>query len=387
MAPDINIQSYSEQAISWRKHIHQNPELSFKEFQTAEFIREKLREFGVDNVQEIANTGTIALIKGNDPSSRCLGFRADIDALPIQEANEVDYKSKNDGVMHACGHDVHSSILLGFAKWLCDHKNQFEGTIKILFQPGEEVLPGGASLLIKEGALENPKIDQLYGLHVFPELEVGKVGFKAGMYMASCDELHIKVIGKGGHAAMPHTLIDPVIMATQLVNDLQTVNSRHCPPAVPSVLSIGKIIANGATNIIPDEVHLEGTFRTMNEEWRKQAHDYMLNIAKGIEVKTGGKVDFEIRKGYPYLENDPNTTEKAKKNAIHALGSQNVVELPLRMTAEDFSHYTHHVPSCFFRLGTRNEALGITSGVHQNTFDIDHDAIAIGIQTFIALLK
>lgn len=389
MVPDIlhDIDSYAREARQWREHLHRHPELSFKEFQTAAFIREKLQSFGVDQITPIAETGTIALVKGQNPELKCIGFRADIDALPIQEENDVPYKSQHEGVMHACGHDVHTSILLGFTQWLCEHRDQFEGTVKLLFQPGEELLPGGARLLIEKGALKNPKVERLYGLHVFPDLEVGKVGFRPGMYMASCDELHITVTGKGGHAAMPERLVDPVLMATQLVNDLQKINSRFCPPSIPSVLSIGKIVANGATNIIPDQVHLEGTFRTMNENWRAQAHQHMTNISNGITQQFGGKIEFEIRKGYPYLENHPATTITAKSNVENMLGSENVVELPIRMTAEDFAHYTHHVPCCFFRLGTRNESKNITSGVHQSTFDIDPEAIALGITSFISLLK
>lgn len=364
---------------SVRRHLHAHPELSFEEFNTAAFVDEQLKSMGIADVQTMANTGRVATIKGRNPEKKVVALRADMDALPIQELNNVPYKSGNDGVMHACGHDVHTSSLLGAANILNGLKEHFEGTVKLVFQPGEEKLPGGASLMIKEGVLKNPVVNSMFGQHVMPFLPTGKVGFRSGLYMASTDEIYVTVKGKGGHGAMPHLNIDTVMITAQMLTALQQVVSRGANPTVPSVLSFGKVIANGATNVIPDVVYLEGTFRTLDEKWRKEAHQLMLKIANGVAESLGGSVEFNIMKGYPFLKNDEQLTAKAKQAAIDYLGADNVVDLDIWMAAEDFSFYSQEVPACFYRLGTRNEARGITSSVHTPTFDIDESALEIGM--------
>ncbi len=367
----------AQEIVDIRRHLHAHPELSFQEFNTARFIEEKLESYDIP-FSKIAGTGLVALIKGKNPDKKTVALRADIDALPIVEANDVPYKSTVEGVMHACGHDVHTSSLLGTAKILQAVKENFEGTVKLLFQPGEEKMPGGASLMIKEGALKNPAPENILGQHVMPLIPAGKVGFRSGMYMASTDELYFTVKGKGGHGAMPEINIDPVLITCHIIVALQQVVSRNCDPKVPCVLSFGKVIANGATNIIPDEVKVEGTFRTMDENWRAEAHKKMVKIAEGIAEAMGGVCEFTVLNGYPFLKNDPQLTERAKQHAIDYLGEENVVDLDLWMAAEDFSYYSQQIPACFYRLGTRNEERGIVSSVHTPTFDIDEKALEIG---------
>jgi len=384
---------YLSETIQIRRHIHSHPELSFEEFKTSDFIASKLKEYNIPFTQGIVKTGIVALIEGTKeaPSpaerdgERCVAIRADMDALPITEQNNCEYKSKNEGVMHACGHDVHTASALGVAKILNELKNEFDGTIKIIFQPGEEKLPGGASLMIKEGVLENPKPSTIFAQHVFPSMETGKVGFKSGMYMASTDELYITVKGKGGHAAMPNDYVNPLLIASEIILELNSAFMSPSPTLpkgegvkAPTVLAFGKIIGNGATNVIPEEVKIEGTFRTMDEQWRKEAHLKMKSIAENIAEKMNGKCEFTIMNGYPFLVNDENTTNKAKQAAEEYLGKDNVEELPLRMTAEDFAFFSQQVPACFYRLGTGNKAKGITSGVHTPTFDIDENSLEIG---------
>ncbi len=371
----------SNEVIFYRRHLHQNPELSFKEFKTSEFIAQTLisKNIQVEYVKEgIAQTGLVAYIKGKNPEKKQVALRADMDALPIQEQNSVDYKSENEGIMHACGHDVHSSSLLGTAIILNDLKNEFEGTVKLVFQPGEELIPGGASLMIKAGILENKSIKSMFGQHVAPQIEAGKVGFRSGIYMASADEIYLTIKGKGGHAAMPDTTVDPVLIMAHVIIALQQVVSRNANPKIPTVLSFGKVVADGATNIIPNEVKVAGTFRTLNEEWRAEAKKRITKIATGIAESMGGTCDVNILDGYPYLENNPLLTERAKEYAKEFLGEENVVDLDIWMASEDFAYYTHHVDSCFYRLGVRNEELGITSGVHTPTFNVDEKALEVG---------
>ena len=377
-----------ESTIQNRRHLHAHPELSFQEHKTVAFVATKLDELGIA-YKPMANTGLVALITGDKPSDHVVALRADMDALPIQEANEVAYKSTNEGVMHACGHDAHTASLLGTAAILQQLKAEFGGTIKLIFQPAEELLPGGANQMIKEGVLENPKPQAVLGQHVMPFIETGKVGFRSGKYMASTDELYVTVKGKGGHAAQPQQNIDPVMITAQILVSLQQIVSRTANPNTPSVLSFGKVQANGATNVIPNEVKLEGTFRTMDEAWRAEAHTRMKKMAEGIAESMGGSCEFEIKKGYPFLVNEEKLTAQAKQFAEEYLGKENVLDLDIWMAAEDFAYYSQVTDACFYRLGTRNEAKGITSSVHTPTFDIDENAFAIstGLMAYIALKR
>jgi amidohydrolase len=371
-------QAYNQEVIDLRRHLHSHPELSFQEFQTAAFVAEKLKAIGITEIESKATTGWSALIKGKNPEKKVVALRADMDALPIIEANEVPYKSQNPGVMHACGHDAHTASLLGAAKILHEVRDQFEGTIKLIFQPGEEIIPGGASLMIKDKVLENPRPNYILGQHVMPMIPAGKVGFRSGLYMASADELYLTIKGKGGHGAMPETFIDPVLISAHLLVALQQIVSRVANPKIPSVLSFGRVEALGATNIIPNEVKIQGTFRTLDETWRAKAHEKMRQIAEGIVEGMGGQLDFEIRKGYPFLKNNPELTARSVAAAQTYLGAENVLDLDIWMAAEDFAYFSQEIDGCFYRLGTRNEARGITSGVHTPTFDIEEEALEIG---------
>lgn len=371
-------QAHKQEVIDLRRYLHSHPELSFKEFQTAAFVAEKLKEIGITEIESKATTGWSALIKGKNPEKKVVALRADMDALPIIEANEVPYKSQNLGVMHACGHDAHTASLLGAAKILHEVRDQFEGTIKLIFQPGEEIIPGGASLMIKDKVLENPRPNAILGQHVMPFIPAGKVGFRSGLYMASTDELYLTITGKGGHGAMPETFIDPVLISAHLLVALQQIVSRIANPKIPSVLSFGRVEALGATNIIPNEVKIQGTFRTLDEAWRAKAHQKMRQIAEGIVEGMGGQLDFEIRKGYPFLKNNPELTARSVDAARDYLGAENVLDLDIWMAAEDFAYFSQEIDGCFYRLGTRNEARGITSGVHTPTFDIEEEALEIG---------
>ncbi|MGB0933701.1 MAG: M20 metallopeptidase family protein [Lishizhenia sp.] len=365
-----------------RKHLHRNPELSYEEHETMKFVASKLSDYGITYTSEVAKTGIVALIHGKQHtnSDSCIGLRADLDALPILEENTTDYISKNKGVMHACGHDVHTAILLGTAKILHNLRNQLPQPVKLIFQPGEEKNPGGASLMIKAGVLENPKVQEMYALHVFPDLPAGEVGFKEGLYMASCDEIYIDIEGIGGHAATPHKTVDSILIGAEIVTSLQQIVSRKCDPTIPCVLSFGHFEALGATNVIPSHAHLKGTFRTMNESWRAEALEQIVHQAEKIALAHGGKATVTISKGYPFLENDTTLTQTIRKKAVDLLGSENVHELPLRLTSEDFSFYSQTIPTCFFRLGVRNEEKGIVHGVHHPRFDIDEKALITGMQ-------
>lgn len=382
MSIDLKIkrlaQEYAAETIANRRYLHTNPELSFQEYNTARFVAQKLKDIGLTPQEGIADTGVVAIIEGKNPESKVIGLRADMDALPIFEKNDVPYKSINEGVMHACGHDVHTSSLLGTAKILHQLCAEFEGTVKLVFQPAEEKAPGGASIMIKEGVLENPAPAGMLGQHVAPNIPVGKIGFREGMYMASTDELYLTIKGKGGHGAMPDQLIDPVLIASHVIVSLQQIISRNRKPANPSVLSFGRFIADGVTNVIPNEVTIQGTFRCMDEEWREDGLRRMKKMAEGITEAMGGICDFEIVKGYPFLKNHPELTRRMKNEAIEYMGKENVIDLDLWMAGEDFAFYSQVVDSCFYRLGTRNEARGIISGVHTPTFDVDETALEIG---------
>lgn len=375
-----------EQVVGYRQHLHANPELSFKEYQTSAFIKGILTEWGIP-FTEMANTGVVGLITGGLPSDKIIALRADMDALPIMEANDKPYASKNPGVMHACGHDVHSSSLLGTAYILNTLKAEFAGTVKLIFQPAEEILPGGASIMIKEGVLENPKPQHIIGQHVMPLIDAGKVGFRSGIYMASTDELYVTVRGKGGHGAQPHQNIDPVLITSHIIVALQQIVSRNADPRLPSVLSFGKVIANGATNIIPNEVKLEGTFRTLNEEWRKEAKRLMKKMAEGIAESMGGTCEFNIMDGYPYLINEEKVTANARTFAEDYLGKENVLDLDIWMAAEDFAYYSQITDACFYRLGTGNKEKDTYYSVHTPNFDVDEDALKVstGLMAYMAL--
>jgi amidohydrolase len=371
-------EEYFDFSIKNRRFIHANPELSYHEFNTAKYISRQLFQMGLTPREGIAGTGLIVLIEGNNPDSKTVALRADMDALPIVELNEVEYKSNNPGVMHACGHDVHTASLITVAKILNQVKNKFEGSVKLVFQPAEEKAPGGASLMIKEGVLKNPDVSSIIGQHVAPNLPVGTIGFREGMYMASTDEIYLRVKGKGGHGAAPHLAVDPVLIASNIIVSLQQIVSRHRSPESPSVLTFGKVIAEGATNIIPSEVYIEGTFRCMDEVWRAKGIENIEKIAKGMAEAMGGSCDFWIEKGYPFLQNQPELTKRLKTCAQKYVGKDNVIDLDLWMGGEDFAFYSQKVDACFYRLGTRNESKGIVSGVHTPTFDIDEDALKIG---------
>ena len=369
---------YAPEAIEFRRHLHTYPELSYKEFKTSAFVQEKLGSFGIP-FQVKAATGVVGLIEGKNPEKRVIALRADMDALPIKEENQVPYKSVNEGVMHACGHDAHTSILLGAAKILNELKSEWEGSIKIIFQPGEEKNPGGASLLIREGVLHDPQPQAIFGLHVHPGLEIGKYSFRGGPSMASADEIYITVRGKGGHAATPHLTVDTILVASHIVVALQQVISRNRNPFSPSVLSISSFQGGYTTNVIPSEVKLMGTFRSMDESWRFQAHKLITQVAKGVAQGMCAEIDVLIEVGYPIVNNDLKLYPLARARAEEFAGKENVQETEIRMGSEDFGYYTQEIPGCFYRIGVMNAAKGIVSGVHTPTFNIDESAIEKGM--------
>jgi len=370
-------ESIFDEVVSIRRHLHKNPELSFKEHKTSAYIKSVLIAWNIPFTEDIAVTGIVVLLKGNNPSSKTIALRADFDALPIVEENEVDYCSVNNGVMHACGHDAHTASLLGAISILNTLKTEWEGSMKFIFQPAEEMLPGGAQQMIKEGVLENPKVEKMLGQHVFPDLEVGKVGFRPGKYMASTDELHITIKGKGGHAALPENYNSPLLAAAKLITDLDEFSKKEKDRAC--VLAIGFIEALGSTNVIPEQVKLKGTLRAMDEDFRVNIHEKMLVIASAIAETYNLTIDFDIRKGYPCLVNDEAVTEKSIVFAKEYMGAENVIDLPIRMTAEDFSYYSHQVPSSFYRLGTANKSKGIIHGLHTSRFNIDESSLKVGM--------
>jgi len=359
-----------------RRHLHAHPELSFKEIETAAFVTRHLQDMGLAPYA-VAGTGVVALIEGQ-PGGPVVALRADMDALPIQELSEIAYKSTRPGVMHACGHDVHTTCLLGAARLLTEQRAHFRGTVKLIFQPGEELLPGGASLMIKDGVLENPAPAEILGQHVFPRLPVGQIGLRPGRYMASTDELYLRIKGKGGHGAMPELNLDPVLVAAHLIVAAQQIVSRRANPKLPSVLSFGKVIANGATNVIPDEVYIEGTFRTLDEQWRDEAHLHLRQLCEGLAASMGAVCELEIRRGYPCLDNSPAVTARVRTAAEAYLGAENVIELDQWLAAEDFAYFSQAAPACFYRLGTRAADGRFAASVHTPTFDVDEQALSLG---------
>lgn len=369
---------YNNEFIEVRHHIHAHPELSYQEFETSKFVQDKLKGWGIP-FEIKATTGVVGLIKGKNPDKKIIALRADMDALPIKEENDVSYKSTRDGVMHACGHDVHTTCLLGAAKILNELKEEWEGTVKLIFQPGEEKNPGGASILIKEGVLENPRPSSIFALHVHPGVEVGRLSFRGGMIMASADEIYITIKAKGGHAAAPQLTADTILIASHLVVSLQQIISRNNSPFNPSVLSITSFQGGNTTNVIPSEVKLMGTFRAMNEEWRFQAHELIKKQTIELVAAMGAIAEIKIDVGYPFVMNDEELNAFARKKGEEFVGEENVETTELRMGAEDFAYYSHQIPGCFFRIGAGNKAKGISSGVHTPTFNIDERAIEIGM--------
>lgn len=387
MSPELiaHIKSRSEALFEkvkkYREHLHKHPELSYQEIETMNFVSEHLSKLGIPHQKNIGGTGVVGIIESEKHMGmKALALRADLDALPIQEENEVSYKSINSGVMHACGHDVHTSILLGTAEILNEIKDRLPQPVKLIFQPGEEKNPGGATYMIRDGVLTNPKVEKIIALHVFPELNVGEVGFRSGKYMASCDEIYITILGKGGHGATPHLCIDPIVIGANLILQLQQIISRKCDAKTPSVLSFGHFEALGATNIIPGKAILKGTFRTMDETWREEALELLSHQIESIVSAHGAKVELEISRGYPCVVNDENVTSELVHKAQSMLGEEKVHQLPIRLTSEDFAFYSQQIPACFFRLGVRNENKGIVHSVHHPRFDIDSEALKVGMQ-------
>ena len=366
------------ETVGYRRHIHANPELSFNEYQTSDFVSKKLARLGIPFTR-IAQTGIVGLIKGNNPDKKCIALRADMDALPIKEMNDVPYRSINEGIMHACGHDVHTASLLATSWILTQIKDKFQGTVKLIFQPGEEKNPGGASYMIKEGVLENPNPSGIVAMHVHTGMPVGKTSFRSGKVMASADELYFTIKGKGGHAASPHLCVDPILIASHLIIALQQVVSRNSNPFDPSVLSITSFQGGATTNVIPNEVKLMGTFRAMDEAWRTEAHQLIEKISKEIVHSMGGELELHIDKGYPAVINNEHLNDIVSLAAKEYLGNENVSETELRMGAEDFGYYAQQIPACFYRVGVMNKEKGITSGVHTPTFNIDENAIEVGM--------
>ncbi|MFZ4520131.1 MAG: M20 metallopeptidase family protein [Bacteroidales bacterium] len=371
--------TYFEEVVDIRRHFHKNPELSCEEFQTAEYICGKLEEYGIPYQRGVADTGIVGLIEGRNPASGCIALRADMDALPITEENEVSYKSLNPGKMHACGHDVHMACLLGAAKILQTIKDQFDGSVKLFFQPSEESYPGGAVRMIGEGVMKDPAPRHVIAQHVINNLNAGDVGMRPGAYMASTDEIFLTVRGKGGHAATPSQVIDPILIASHIILALQQIVSRNADPVVPTVVSFGRIIGNGRTNVIPDEVKIEGTVRTYDEAWRKEVHRRIEQIATNLALGMGGTCEVRISAGYPFLFNDPELTVKLFNIASEYLGSKHVKELGQRMTAEDFAYFALEVPSCLYRLGIANAEKGIGSNLHTAQFDVDEESLRTGM--------
>lgn len=370
-------QAQSSEFVKVRRHLHQYPELSFQEHHTCAYVRERLLEIGITEIESVAKTGLMATINGK-ASGKTILLRADMDALPIQEENTVEYASQNNGIMHACGHDVHMTSLLLTAKILWELRKDFSGTVKLLFQPGEELMPGGATLVMKETAYNALGPIPHLGQHVMPNLPAGKVGFRSGLFMASMDEIYITIIGKGGHAAVPEECIDPILIASHVIVAAQQVVSRMASPKTPSVLSFGRIVGDGANNVIPDKVTIEGTFRTYDEVWRTEAIEKLTTLVKSIAEGMGAECIVDIPRGYPHLKNDVELTNAMKKGAIDYLGSNNVEDLDLWMAAEDFAYYSQQNRACFYLLGVGNIQKGITSGLHTPTFNIDESALETG---------
>ncbi len=383
----LNLASqYHQNIIDWRRWLHQNPELSFEETKTAAFVCKKLDEMNIPYKTGYAGNGIVARIEGRTANGRVIALRADMDALPIEEDSEIEYRSINKGVMHACGHDFHTASLLGSAKILSEIKPHWHGVVLLIFQPGEEKFPGGASLMLNEGALQNPTPELIIGHHVLPDMETGKAGFKMGKYMASGDEVHLTIEGKGGHAAMPHSLNDTVLAASHIIIALQQVVSRIVPATIPTVLSFGRIEGKGATNIIPGKVEISGTLRTMSEEWRPILKEKIKSIAMHTSQAMGVSCKIDIKDGYPMVFNNEEITQNARQFAVSYLGYGNVEDMDIRMTAEDFGYYCQQFPSTFYRFGVKRKN-GITGELHTSGFNPNEDSLetSSGLMAWIAL--
>lgn len=373
------VHQYFNEIVSWRRYLHAHPELSNFEVGTAKFVAEKLNQFGLEVTTNIAGNGVVGLLKGNLPESRCVALRADLDALPITEVNDFDFASKNIGVMHACGHDVHTANLLGVAKVLSEMKDELTGTVKFIFQPSEEKIPSGAQAMIKAGILENPKPEAILGLHVSPEIEVGNLGFHAGKFMASSDEIYLKVIGKGGHAAQLLQTINPLFVAAEILLKLKTFSDA----TIPIVLNFGKIEGKGATNIVPDFVEIAGTLRCFDETIRFGLHQQIANVAQQIAIENKAVCEVTILEGYPVLVNNETLTAKSEKLIAEVIGKENCLAVPQRMGSEDFAYYTHQIPACFFRLGVGNKSKGISAAIHTPNFNVDENAFKTSIPAMV----
>jgi len=365
-----------DHAVRNRRHLHRHPELSFEERETARYVCAELDALGVEHTPGVGGNGVVATIRGS--GDHMVGLRADMDALPIRELNDHGFRSENDGVMHACGHDGHTSSLLATARVLASLGSELPGAVRLIFQPAEERAPGGAKAMIDAGVLERPRVERVFGQHVNTELPAGSVGFKTGLFMASADEVYITVHGRGGHAAKPHQGADPVVIASTLVVALQQLVSRNADPTVPSVLTFGRFVGDGAANVIPDAVELAGTFRTVDESWRESALVRLEEAARSIASGLGGSAEVRLVRGYPAVVNDAETTRIARELAVAYLGDEHVVDLPTAMWAEDFAYFARERPSCFYNLGVRNEERGIVHGVHTPRFDLDEEALRVG---------
>ncbi len=382
-----NIKKYAKSILceiqEIRQFLHEYPELSFQEVKTSQFIQNKLDSYGISYKSGYVKTGIVAKLEGKNPNKKVIALRADLDALPITESPKNKFCSKNNGVMHACGHDMHMASLLGVAKILKQFKDHWEGTVLFIFQPGEELLPGGAKLLLETDALTPPP-HWIIGQHVLPDMSSGTVGFRSGMYMASGDEIYLTVKGEGGHAAMPNKCADTILIASHIIVALQQIVSRHCDPRIPTVLTFGDIQGKGATNIIPKEVKIAGTFRTMNEAWRTKAKQLITSIAQHTAESMGATCEVEIKHGYPFLINHEELTNQAKYAAIDFLGEKYVTNMDIRMTTEDFGYYSQHYPATFYRFGVKHENSG---ALHTSTFQADDKSLetAIGVMTWITI--
>ncbi len=371
--------------VADRRHFHENPELAFEEVKTAAYVAERLEQLGVEDIKTgVGKTGVTGLIRGTKGDGKVVMLRADMDALPIHEEVEAEYTSKVDGKMHACGHDAHTAMLLGVARVLMQKRDSFKGTVKVLFQPAEEVPPGGAIEMIKDGALEDPKVDAAIGLHVASDMPAGQIGWRVGPGSGGSDRFRAVIKGRGGHAARPQKAIDPVVIAAQTVLALQTLVSRETDPMDSAVLSTTAIRAGEAFNVIPDTAELRGTVRTIDPETRARMEQRVPEVVNGIAASMGAEVDFTYIKGYPSLQNDPEVTEIVRQAAVEAVGEDMVVETPLGLGGEDFSYFSLEVPSSFIRCGTRNEDRGIVWAHHHPKFDVDEEGFVNGMATMAA---